>query len=224
MHAHCTTSAVFNAPTSAFPLRRRAQVFEPWLTPCVTKKEHFYFSDALTETQSTELMFWHSFSPNLSIKWDQQTEVKGTWTYLNPPVCSKPRPSMPLLFPAIPNISCLLLLEDPVLKASNSPAFSPYSWILIVRWAAGTFPLPSVFLYSSGGQKKPRRDTRFLNCPKMPLTNWLVFTDSQFHCRGLFFFPTEEKAMPEEYLWACTMGKWLVKVSTAKHSTDMSIC
>lgn len=151
---------------------------------------------------------------------------KGLGDYINPPLCSKPRPSKLLLFPAIPNIGCLLSLEDLVLKTSNSSAFSPHSWILIkLNEQQVHFLSLLYFSILLKERKKPRRDTRFLNCPKMPLTNWLVFTDSQFHCRGhFFFFPTEEKAMPEEYLWACTMGKWLVKVSTAKHSTDMSIC
>lgn len=128
--------------------------------------------------------------------------LKGLGDFLNPPLCSKPRPSMSLLFPAIPNISCSLFLEDPVLKASNSCAFSPYSWILIKLNEQQVHFLSLLYfsILLKDRKKKARSDTRFLNCPKMPLTNWLVFTDSQFHCCGLLFFPTEEKAVPEEYL------------------------
>lgn len=120
--------------------------------------------------------------------------LKGLGDYINPPLCSKPRPSKLLLFPAIPNISCLLSLEDLVLETSNSSAFSPHSWFLIKLNEQQVHFLSLLhFSILLKERKKPRRDTRFLNCPKMPLTNWLVFTDSQFHCRGHFFFSLQKK-------------------------------
>lgn len=118
-HFLCTLPAQPAQTTSASPLRRRAQGFEPSLTACVTKKEHFYFSGGLTETQSTG---FGSDTASLQISatnGKSKESLKGLGDFLNPPLCSKPRSSMPLLFPALTNISCLLFLEDPVFKASN---------------------------------------------------------------------------------------------------------